>query len=74
MTRTFDFYRATNSRFADNIDKEDHYASYLKRIENIVNHQPKVDTSTTKQMKFLSKIKQTSKNHHSMQYLGKLNF
>lgn len=70
--RTFDFYRSTSPRLATNIDKEDDYARYLKRIEQIVNKKPNIDFSVTKHMKFLNKIKEASRNHQSVEYLGKL--
>lgn len=66
MNKTFDFYRSINPRFASNIDKEDDYAKYLKRIEGIVNKKPSLDYSITKHMRFLSKIKETSRNHQSI--------
>ena len=65
MPKTFDYYRSTNHRLHAYLDKEDHYESYLKRIENIVNKKPKVDLSSSFYMGFLNKCHVRSNNHKS---------
>lgn len=65
MSRTFDFYRSTNSRLHVALDQEDNYERYLRRIEKIVDKKPSQDMSSSFYMGFLNKIKQVSRSHHS---------
>ena len=65
MQKTFDFYRSTNHRSYANLDHEDDYTRYLKRIEQIVSKKPQLDLSNTRYMNFLNKCHAKSNNHKS---------
>jgi hypothetical protein len=73
MQKTFDYYRSTNGRLAATLDQEDRYGRYLKRMESIVDKKPQLDHSVSQYMGFRNKCREVSHNHHSQEYLAKLN-
>jgi hypothetical protein len=73
MQKTFDYYRATNSRLHAALDHEDNYKRYLKRIEHIVDKKPRPDLSSSYYMGFLNRIHVRSNNHRSQEQLLRIN-
>ena len=73
MQKTFDYYRSTNPRSYANLDHEDDYSRYLKRIDSIVNKKPQLDMSNTRYMNFLNKWHVRSNNHKSQENLTQVN-
>ena len=72
MRKTFDYYRSTNTRLHEALDKEDNYERYLKRIEVIVNKKPRIDLSSSFYMGFLNQCHQKSKSHQSHEHITQL--
>lgn len=73
MSRTFDYYRSTNSRLAAILDQEDNYGKYVKRVDSIVNKKPHIDMSTSQYMRFMNKVRDTARRHHSQEKLNQMN-